>query len=78
MNLYILFLTTNALFISSLFCMLLGIDKKLIFMVNGSIQIILILVYFLQEIIVKKILTIIIKTRLKRNKELDDFEVEGK
>jgi hypothetical protein len=58
--------------------MLLGIDKKLIFMVNGSIQIILILVYFLQEIIVKKILTIIIKTRLKRNKELDDFEVEGK
>ena len=74
MNLYLLFVMTNALFISSLFCMALDIDERLILLINGSIQVVLLLIYSLQGIIYN----IIIKFRKKRDKELNDFEVEGK
>ena len=74
MNLYLLFVVTNALFISGLFCMALDIDERLILLVNGSIQVVLLLIYSLQGIIYN----IIIKFRKKKDKELNDFEVEGK
>ena len=54
--------------------MALDIDERLILLVNGSIQVVLLLIYSLQGIIYN----IIIKFRKKKDKELNDFEVEGK